>query len=228
MARYKKFEHLPWWLNNLNDNTLRPTEKEVLDLDYYCKKHGTKLSHDKAAEKLDRSRQTVYYARRRLEQLALRSTEPAKGSFKLGHPIEYQNEAEFLAQLRARGIDPRRSKNERKCLRKNISKQRIYSSFDLSDAAPGRAAGVSSAQTPQGSVVQGGAGAEDCSTDRETRGWTNSAKSKAMWADRRNHPQWKKYRHWGFGMRMEIAQAREHADYLFSQWLKKQETPQKV
>lgn len=48
------------------------------------------------------------------------------------------------------------------------------------DAAPGRAAGVSSPQTPAGSVVQGGAGAEDCSTGRETRGSGDSAERQRL------------------------------------------------
>lgn len=107
MARYKKYEHLPWWLNNLNDNTLRPTEKEALDTDYYCLPHGTKLSHQRAADMHHRSKRAVQLARRRLEELRLRTSEPAKGSCRIGHPIEYQNEDEWLAALRAQDIDPR-------------------------------------------------------------------------------------------------------------------------
>ncbi|MBA7670996.1 hypothetical protein ES703_79145 [subsurface metagenome] len=117
MARYKKYEHLPWWENCLNDDTLTPTQKEVLNLDYYCKKFGTKLSHKQAADMLDCGRHTVYTARRRLEELLLRITEPAKGSFLVGYPIEYENEAEWLAALRAQGIDPRRFKMKRKSSR---------------------------------------------------------------------------------------------------------------
>ncbi|GAH93682.1 unnamed protein product [marine sediment metagenome] len=157
MARYKKFEYLPWWLNNLNDSTLTPTQKEVLDLDYYCKKHGTRLSHDRAAKKLDRGRHTVYTARRRLEELALRSTEPAKGSFKLGHIIEYQNEAQWLAVLRARGVDPRRFKMKRKSSQKNNTslRDKYYSSSKAAEASATEA-GVSTPQTPAGLAVQGG------------------------------------------------------------------------
>lgn len=140
MARYKKYEHLPWWLNNLNDNTLTPTQKEVLDLDYYCQKYGTKLSHKRAADKLDRGRQTVYTARRRLEELGLRTTEPAKGSFKLGHPIEYQNEAEFLDQLRAKKMSLGRSKMERKSSRESKD-LRLNSLSQLSKEAGKKPAG---------------------------------------------------------------------------------------
>ncbi len=122
MSKYKQYEHLPWWLSTLDHHTLTPTEKEVLDLDYYCKTHGTKLSHQAAADEIHRSRQRVYETRRRLEQLGLRRTEPAKGSFKLGHPIEYPNEADFFEQLRARGVDPRRLKNKRKSFRETPPK----------------------------------------------------------------------------------------------------------
>lgn len=99
MARFKQYEHLPWWLSSLDHNTLTPTEKEILNLDYYCKKFGTKLSHQAAADHLHRSKRYVQLRRRRLEQLGLRRTESAKGSFKLGRPIEYPNERAFLDQL---------------------------------------------------------------------------------------------------------------------------------
>ena len=117
MARFKQYEHLPWWLSRLDHNTLTPTEKEILNLDYYCKAHGTKLSHQAAADELHRSRQRVYETRRHLEDLGLRRTEPAKGSFKLGHPIEYPDEQAFFDQLKARGIPQRRLKNKRKSFR---------------------------------------------------------------------------------------------------------------
>jgi hypothetical protein len=170
MARYKKYEHLPWWLNNLNDNTLTPAQKEVLDLDYYCKKHGTRLSHQRAAERLDRGRQTVYYARRRLEDLGLRNTEPAKGSFLIGHPIEYANETEFLTQLEARQMSPRRSKMERKSLQKKRDLQSLSSSEVENEAGQSRPAGESRPQAPAGSSVQGaGANPPPTADDIERR-----------------------------------------------------------
>ena len=104
MPRYKQYEHLPWWLSCLDHHTLTPTEKETLNLDYFCKRHGTKLSHQAAANLLHRSRSWIVKCRRRLEVLGLRRTEPAKGSFKLGHPVEYPNEQAFFEQLeRGRG-----------------------------------------------------------------------------------------------------------------------------
>jgi len=151
MSRYKKYEYLPWWLNNLNDNTLWPTEKEVLDLDYYCKKHGTKLSHEMAAKRLVRSRHTVYLARRRLEELGLRCTEPAKGSSRLGRPIEYQNEAEWLAALQARRIEPRRLVIKRKSSRESPPLQGGSLSKGKKEASAETAeAGVPLSQTPTG------------------------------------------------------------------------------
>lgn len=153
MGRYKKYENLPWWLNSLDDDTLTPTQKEVLDLDYYCLKHGTKLSHEKAAEKLDRGRHTVYTARRRLSELILRTTRRAKGSFLIGRPIEYQTEADWLAVLRSRGLDPRRFKMKRKSVQKKRP-LRGLSSSQTSEASSGKAAeaGVSLPQTPGGST----------------------------------------------------------------------------
>lgn len=170
MARYKKYEYLPWWLNNLNDDTLTPTQKEVLDLDYYCKKFGTKLSHEKAAEKLDRGRHTVYTARRRLEELRLRTTVPAKGSFKLGHPLEYQNEAEWLAVLRARSVDPRRFKMKRKSLLKKRP-LRGLSSSEVAEASASEApeAGVSLPQTPAGLTDRCSGGTVVSPPDRKRR-----------------------------------------------------------
>lgn len=161
MGRYKKYENLPWWLNSLDDNTLTPTQKEVLDLDYYCLKHGTKLSHEKAAEKLDRGRHTVYTARRRLSELILRTTRRAKGSFLIGRPIEYQNEADWLAVLRARGLDPRRFKMKRKSVRERPPLRGGSLSQVQSEAtAEAAEAGVSHPQTPGGSTdrCSGGAG----------------------------------------------------------------------
>ncbi|MBA7666910.1 hypothetical protein ES703_74993 [subsurface metagenome] len=153
MGRYKKYENLPWWLNNLNGHTLTPTQKEVLDLDYYCKKFGTKLSHEKAAEKLDRGRHTIYVARRRLEELRLRSTLPAKGSFKLGYPLEYPGEAEWRDGLQSCGVDPRRFKMKRKSSRRRRP-LRGLSSSKVSEASASEAAeaGVSLPQTPGGST----------------------------------------------------------------------------
>ncbi|MBA7630388.1 hypothetical protein ES703_37910 [subsurface metagenome] len=151
MARFKKYENLPWWLNNYNHNTLTPTQKEVLELDYYCLTHGTKLSHQQAAAILHRGRHTVYTARRRLAELGLRITEPAKGSFLVGHPIEYQDEAEYLAALRAKGVDPRRFKMKRKSVQKKISLRDISSSQAAEASASEAAeAGVSLPQTPAG------------------------------------------------------------------------------
>lgn len=104
MARFKQYEHLPWWLSSLDHNTLTPTEKEILNLDYYCKSHGTKLSHQAAADRLHRGKRYVQLCRRRLEQMGLRHTEQTKGSFRLGRPIEYPDEQAFLDQLeRPRG-----------------------------------------------------------------------------------------------------------------------------
>ncbi|MBA7649681.1 hypothetical protein ES703_57479 [subsurface metagenome] len=151
MSRYKKYENLPWWLNNLNDNTLTPTQKEVLDLDYYCLKHGTKLSHEKAAEKLDRGRHTVYTARRRLSELILRTTRRSKGSFLIGNPIEYQNETDWLAVLRARGVHPGRFKMKRKSLRESPPLRGVsLSEVKKVASAEAAEAGVSFSQTPRG------------------------------------------------------------------------------
>jgi hypothetical protein len=150
MAKYKQYENLPWWLNNLNDNTLTPTQKAVLDLDYYCKKHGTKLSHQRAADELHRSRQRVYESRRRLEDLRLRTTSPAKGSYLVGHPVEYQDEAEWLADLQARGVDPRRSKNKRKSLQKKRPLQGLSSSEVQNEAGSKQPAGEVFSQAPRG------------------------------------------------------------------------------
>jgi hypothetical protein len=175
MAKYKHYEYLPWWLNNLNDNTLRHTEKEVLNLDYYCKKHGTKLSHDKAAERLERSRHAIYLARRRLADLGLRTTEPAKGSFKLGHPIEYQDEAEFWAQLKARGVDPRRLTIKRKSSsKKKIDKQSSSSSKVTEATAETAEAGASFPQTPEGSTNR-------CSGETGDSAATRKAKDELLW-----------------------------------------------
>lgn len=211
MARFKKYEHLPWWLNNLNDNTLTPTQKEVLDLDYYCKKHGTKLSHRGAAERLDRGRQTVYTARRRLEELLLRTTEPAKGSFKLGHPLEYPNEADWLTILRARGMSLGRSKMERKSSSKKKILKESSSSSKVAEASAAEARdSTSGGYPPNPPAVQGGASAKDTPD-------TSSA-----WTGRRETPRWKKYRHWGYGLRMNCAGAESYADHKFSQWLESQ------
>lgn len=151
MGRYKDYENLPWWLNNLNDDTLTPAQKQVLNLDYYCKKFGTKLSHKKAAQKLQRGRHTIYTARRRLEELMLRSTLPAKGSFKLGYPLEYQNEAEWLTVLRTRGIDPQRFKMKRKSVQKKRPLRGLSSSQVQNEASAETAeARVSLPQSPAG------------------------------------------------------------------------------
>ncbi len=175
MARYKKYENLPWWLNNLDDNTLTPTQKEVLDLDYYCLKHGTKLSHEKAAEKLDRGRHTVYTARRRLSELILRTTRRAKGSFLLGRPIEYQNEADWLAVLRARGLDPRRFKMKRKSLQKKRPLRGLSSSeASVASASETAEAGVSLSQTPTGST-------DRCSGEGGDSPPTREAKDRFLW-----------------------------------------------
>ncbi|MBA7611614.1 hypothetical protein ES703_18842 [subsurface metagenome] len=170
MARYKKYENLPWWLNNLDDNTLTPTQKEVLDLDYYCLKHGTKLSHEKAAEKLDRGRHTVYTARRRLSELILRTARRSKGSFLIGRPIEYQNEADWLAVLRARGLDPRRFKMKRKSVQKKRP-LRGLSSSQTSEASASEAAeaGVSLPQTPAGLTDRCSGGGEESPPTREAK-----------------------------------------------------------
>ena len=170
MAKYKQYENLPWWLNNLDHKTLTPSEKAVLDLDYYCKRHGTKLSHRRAADELHRSRYTIYEARRRLEDLGLRTTEPAKGSFLLGHPIEYQNEAEFWAQLKARGVDPRRWKNQRKSFRRRRP-LRGLSSSKVTEASASKAAeaGVSHPQTPGGSTDRCSGETGVSSADRKRR-----------------------------------------------------------
>lgn len=153
MSRYKIYENLPWWLNSLNDNTLRPTEKQTLDLDYYCKKHGTKLSHEQAAKRLQRSRHAVYLARRRLGELRLRTSGPAKGSFLVGRPLEYKNEADWLADLRARGLDPSRLNFKRKSSRRRRP-LRGLSSSKVTEASASEApeAGVSFPQTPGGST----------------------------------------------------------------------------
>ncbi|MBA7607509.1 hypothetical protein ES703_14668 [subsurface metagenome] len=205
MGKYRKYPNLPWWLVSLDDNTLTPTQKEVLDLDYYCKKHGTKLSHQGAADMLDRSRQRVYESRRRLAELLLRTTLPAKGSFKLGFPIEYQNEAEWLAALRAWAIDPRRLKNKRKSVQKKTPLQGVSSSQvkkEAGEKAPARE--FTHPLTPP------------------SRGACGSG-----WEARRSHPQWKKYLGWAFGKRMPPAHAEFEADYKFARWLKAQESQEK-
>ncbi|MBA7474426.1 hypothetical protein ES707_09778 [subsurface metagenome] len=205
MGKYRKYSNLPWWLVSLDDNTLTPTQKEVLDLDYYCKKHGTKLSHEKAAEKLDRGRHTIYTARRRLAELLLRSTLPAKGSFKLGFPIEYQNEADWLATLRAWGIDPRRFKMKRKSVQKK--------------SLPLRGREISSSQATEPPS------AKEIFTHPRTppsRGACGSG-----WEARHSHPQWKKYQRWADGMRMSYVDAVLYADVKFSRWLKAQESKEK-
>ena len=151
MAKYKQYEYLPWWLNNLDHNTLTPSEKEVLGLDYYCKRHGTKLSHNNAAALIHRSKITVRRARRRLEDLGLRTTEPAKGSCRIGHPAEYQNEAEFWAQLRARTMSLTMLKMSTKSVQKKRP-LRGLSSSQVKKVATAEAAeaGVFHPQTPGG------------------------------------------------------------------------------
>lgn len=170
MGRYKKYENLPWWLNNLDDNTLTPTQKEVLDLDYYCLKHGTKLSHEKAAEKLDRGRHTVYTARRRLSELVLRTARPAKGSFLIGRPVEYKDEADWLAVLRARGLDPRRFKMKRKSV-KHTPPLRGVCAYQVSEASASEAAEarVSHPQTPGGSTDRCSEGAGDSAPTQKAK-----------------------------------------------------------
>ncbi len=170
MARYKKYEYLPWWLNNLNDNTLTPTQKEVLDLDYYCKRHGTKLSHRRAAEKLDRSRRSVIYARNRLEELLLRTTSPAKGSCLVGHPLEYKNEAEFLAQLKARDVSLTGAKFAPKSLRRRRPLRGLSSSeVSVASASETAEAGVFHPQTPGGLTDRCSGEAGVSSADRKRR-----------------------------------------------------------
>ncbi|MBA7474771.1 hypothetical protein ES707_10125 [subsurface metagenome] len=168
MARYKKYEHLPWWLNSMNDNTLRPTEKEALDTDYYCLPHGTKLSNQRTADIHHRSKRAIQLARRRLEELLLRTTEPAKGSFKLGHPIEYKNEAEWLAALRARGIDPRGAMIAPKSV-KHTPPLGGVCAYQVTEASASEAAeaGVSHPQTPGGSTTCGsGEGGDSPATQK--------------------------------------------------------------
>lgn len=205
MGKYRKYPNLPWWLVSLDDNTLTPTQKEVLDLDYYCKKHGTKLSHQRAADMLDRSRQRVYESRRRLEELLLRTTLPAKGSFKLGFPIEYQKEADWLAALRAWAIDPRRLKNKRKYVQKKSLplRGREISSSHVTEPPPAKEIFTHPPTPP-------------------SRGACGSG-----WEARRSHPQWKKYRRRALGSRTPLAVAELEADYKFSLWLKAQESEEK-
>jgi hypothetical protein len=150
MAKYKQYEYLPWWLNNLDHNTLTPAEKEVLGLDYYCKRHGTKLSHNNAAALIHRSKITVRRARRRLEDLGLRTTEPAKGSCRIGHPAEYQNEAEFWAQLRARTMSLTMLKMSTKSLQKKRTLQVLSSSEVKNVAGSKQPAGEVFSQAPRG------------------------------------------------------------------------------
>jgi len=170
MTRYKQYEHLPWWLNNLDHNTLTPATKEVLDVDYYCKRHGTKLSHKAAAKLLHLCRLTVIRARTRLELLGLRSSKTVKGSIKLGRPIEYQNEAEFWAQLRARGVDPGRFKMLPKSSRRRRP-LRGLSSSKVTEASASKAAeaGVSHPQTPGGSTDRCSGETGVSSADRKRR-----------------------------------------------------------
>ncbi|MBA7636891.1 hypothetical protein ES703_44519 [subsurface metagenome] len=202
MSAYKKYPNLPWWLVNQNHHTLTPVEKEVLDTDYYCMKHGTKLSHQQTADIHHRSRHAVYKARRRLAELLLRTTEPAKGSFKLGHPIEYQNEADWLAILRAWGEDPRRLLSKRKYSRGETPLRGFPPSNVKKEAGEKPPARVfTHPPTPP------------------SRGACGSG-----WEARRSHPQWKQYRRNAIARRMSLAHAETEADYKFALWLKDQES----
>jgi hypothetical protein len=175
MAKYKQYENLPWWLNNLNDNTLTPTQKEVLGLDYYCKRHGTKLSHRNAAALLDRSRRSIIYARNRLKDLGLRTTEPAKGSLLIGHPIEYQNEAEFWAQLRARSVSLTGAKFAPKSVQKKKPLQGFSSSQVQNEASAETAeAGEFLPQTPAGLT-------DRCSGEAGESPSARKAKDELLW-----------------------------------------------
>jgi len=159
MSKFKKYEHLPWWEINMNHHTLTPLQLEVHNLDYYCKRYGTKLSHRNAAKILHRSERGVSLARRRLEELGLRTSEPAKGSCRIGHPIEYQNEAEFRAQLEARGVSLRGAMIAPKSSSKKKSLPKVNSLLlEGSELAPGKGS-----DSPQGGhppcnppAVQGG------------------------------------------------------------------------
>ncbi len=156
----------------MNDNTLRPTEKEALDTDYYCLTHGTKLSHQQTADIHHRSKRAIQLARRRLEDLGLRTTEPAKGSFLVGHPIEYQDEAEWRAALRARGIEARGAMIAPKSVQKKRP-LRGLSSSQVAEASASEAAeaGVSLPQTPAGSTdrCSGEAGESRPSREQKTK-----------------------------------------------------------
>ncbi|MBA7607503.1 hypothetical protein ES703_14662 [subsurface metagenome] len=205
MSVYKKYPNLPWWLVNENHNTLTPVEKEVLDTDYYCKKHGTKLSHQQTADIHHRSRHAVYKARRRLAELLLRSTLPAKGSFKLGFPIEYQNEDEWLAALRAWGKDPRRLLSKRKSSRETPP---------LGGVSLSKVKKVAGEKPPARVFTH--------PPTPPSRGACGSG-----WEARRSHPQWKKRLGYALGNRMPLHAAETEADYKFALWLKAQESKEK-
>lgn len=205
MGKYRKYPNLPWWLVSLDDNTLTPTQKEVLDLDYYCKPHDTKLSHQRAADMIDRSKRAVQLARRRLEELLLRSTLPAKGSFKLGFPIEYQNEKEWLAALRAWGKDPRGAK---------IAPKSVQRTPPLGGVCASQVKIVAGEKPPARVFTH--------PPTPPSRGACGSG-----WEARRSHPQWKKYRRWAGGKRMTLSHAETEADYKFALWLKAQESQEK-
>lgn len=170
MARYKRYENLPWWLNNLNDNTLTPAQKEVLGLDYHCRRHGNKLSHQRAAARLDISRRTVIRARNRLEYLLLRESDVVAGSTRIGHPIEYAGSADWAAQLKARGVSLGGDKMSPKSSRErppqgglSLSKGKKVASAEAPEA------GVFLPQTPAGLTDRCSGGMVEPSANRKVR-----------------------------------------------------------
>ncbi len=205
MSAYKKYPNLPWWLVNMDHSTLTPAEKEVLDLDYYCRGHGNRLSHRNAAKKLHRSKKTVYRARQRLEKLLLRCSEIAIGSCKVGHPIRYKNQTDWRAELRAQNVSPRVDKMSTRCyVSKRLTQLRVKRASIQESEPPVAKEKFTHPPTPPSRGAGG-----------------------SVWEARRSHPQWKKYLTWGCGLRKSRVDAEAYADAKFLEWLKAEEARKK-
>lgn len=205
MSAYKKYPNLHWWVVNLDHHTLTQADKAVLDLDYYCRPHGNRLSHRNAAKMLHLSERQVSLSRKKLEKLLLRRSEIAKGSCKVGFPIEYKNQAEWRAQLRANGMLLGGAKNAPRCSKKKRPLRGLSSSHPKKEA--GEKPPAREFTHPLTPPSRGACG--------------------SVWKARRSHPQWRKLLGWGYGSGMTCAEAETEADYRFALWLKAQESKEK-
>ena len=205
MSKYRKFPNLPWWLVTMDHDTLTDSQKEVLDLTYYCRRYGDCLSHRNAGKQIHRSKITIRRARKRLEQLLLRRSEPAKGSCKVGYAIEYKNEADWRAALRAQKM--------------SLGGRKMSTIFKLSKAIAPLGAIAPSIVTTEPPAAK-----ESSSHPlNPPQGGLGGSWGVAL----RNHPHWKKILGWERGKGYDDQTAEFHADAKMCKWLKAQEAKEK-